>query len=313
MPKPKPVSKRALLLKVGLSIALFAAAAYVLVRNWHTVHSSLILARHASIPWLVLSLLLTLLTFCWMALSFGILALHKLRFGETLLVETSTAFVNRLLPSGLGSLGLNGVYLYKRKHTAAEATVIVSTNNLLGITVHLSLLTGVLLFYPHALHRFIDGRHWSIGWPAVLLAALIIGTVLALPVVRRRTADFVKSLLQSVRKFRWRQLALAALVGLCITTTFTTILWSTAHSLHIQLTLVQIFIVFSLGMLTSTATPTPGGLVGAEAGLFAGFVAYGVSSPTAGAVVLVFRLITYWLPLLPGALALLLARRLHLV
>jgi uncharacterized protein (TIRG00374 family) len=66
-------------------------------------------------------------------------------------------------------------------------------------------------------------------------------------------------------------------------------------------------------MLASTATPTPGGLVGAEAGLFAGFVAYGVSAPMAGAAVLLYRFVTYWLPLLPGVLALFLARRRRLV
>jgi len=48
----------------------------------------------------------------------------------------------RLLPSGIGSLGLNGVYLYKRKHTVAEATVVVSTNNLLGI-VSASVVTSL--------------------------------------------------------------------------------------------------------------------------------------------------------------------------
>jgi len=66
-------------------------------------------------------------------------------------------------------------------------------------------------------------------------------------------------------------------------------------------------------MLASTATPTPGGLVGAEAGLFAGFVAYGVASPTAGAAVLLYRLVTYCCRLFPGAVALLLARNSKLV
>ena len=63
------------------------------------------------------------------------------------------------------------------------------------------------------------------------------------------------------------------------------------------------------GMLAGTATPTPGGLVGAEAGLFTGFTAYGVSVLDAGAAVLLFRLVTYWLPLFPGLLALLAGRK----
>jgi uncharacterized protein (TIRG00374 family) len=98
-----------------------------------------------------------------------------------------------------------------------------------------------------------------------------------------------------------------------LTITYTAVLLMTARSVGINLSQLQIFVIFSLGMLFSTATPTPGGLVGAEAGLFAGFVAYGVSAPNATAAVILFRLVSYWLPLLPGAGALFVARQRKLV
>src|SRR5262249_51833535 len=130
---------------------------------------------------------------------------------------------------------------------------------------------------------------------------------------RHRLVSFVKNMLASVRKFRAHNLVAAICIAACITLVSTVILFTAARSLSVHLNLLQIFIVFSLAMLASTATPTPGGLVGAEAGLFAGFVAYGVSAPTAGAVVLLYRLITYWLPLIPGMFALLVARGRRLV
>jgi len=312
MSKTKQSSKRSLLIRVGLSVVLLAAAVWVLSSHWQTVTRSLQVAREASIPWLVLSLLLMAFTFCIAAAIYGVLALHRLRYWQTVLVEVSTAFVNRLLPSGLGGLGLHGVYLYKRKHTAAEATVVVSMNNLVGMAAHLLLLACVLVFYPAVLHQFLSRQHVLNG-RAVLVVAGVVAAILALPMVRQRVAKFVRNLLVSVRKLHLRKVLRALGLAALLTTTYTLILFSVSRSLGLQLGLLQVFVVFSLGMLTSTATPTPGGLVGAEAGLFAGFVIYDVPAAPAGAAVLLYRLVTYWIPLLPGVLALFVARRRKLV
>jgi len=317
MATQKPLAKHQTphraLLKIGISLVVLVAAAYVLATHWFTVQSSLQVARRASIPWLVLSLLLMAITFGIAAGIYGALTLHKLRYWQTVLVEVSTAFVNRLLPSGLGGLGLHGVYLYKRKHTAAEATAVVSVNNLLGMVAHLTLLAAVLLFGAGSWHQFAADWHLSIHWWYGLIAVGVATGVWTLPTVRHYLQAFLHNLLSSLRKISPLHLARAFCLALLLTVTYTFILFSTARSLGLHLGVVQVFIIFSIGMLTSTATPTPGGLVGAEAGLFAGFVAYGVPSATAGAAVLLYRLVTYWLPLVPGVLGLLQARHRKLV
>jgi len=296
-----------------LSVVLLAAAVYVLAQNWHTVQDSLQVAREASIPWLAVSLVLMACTFGIAAGVYGALALHPLRYRQTVLVEVATAFVNKLLPAGIGGLGLHGVYLYKRGHTVAEATVVVSMNNLLGMAAHLLILTGVIVAHPAVLRQLLDREHVSVNGWVIAAVILAVGVVLAVPVVRRRIVTFLHNLLQSIRKLRCMHMLRAVLLAMLLTATYTLILLVVARSVSVHLGLLQIFIVFSIGMLTATATPTPGGLVGAEAGLFAAFVAYGVYSPLAGAAVLLYRLVTYWLPLLPGCVALLVARRRRLV
>jgi undecaprenyl-diphosphatase len=52
--------------------------------------------------------------------------------------------------------------------------------------------------------------------------------------------------------------------------------------------------------LLAAAAPTPGGLGALEAALVAGFTGVGMESGVAVAVVLSYRLLTYWLPILPG-------------
>jgi len=313
MAKPKSLSRRSLLIRILASVVLLVAALYVLFRNWHMVRSSIDAAGDANLGWLALALMLMVVTFCTAAGVYGVLALHPLRYRQTVLVEIATAFVNKLLPAGIGGLGLHGVYLYGRKHTAAEATVVVSMNNLLGMTAHLLILAGMILVYPSVLGQLLRRQHVSLNSWVFVAVLLMVGVVFAVPVARRRIASFVSNLLQSTRKIRSVHVVRAMPLAMLLTVTYTLILFATARAVGVHLGALQVFVVFSIGMLTATASPTPGGLVGAEAGLFAGFVAYGVASAPAGAAVLLYRLITYWLPLIPGAVALIAARRSKLV
>jgi uncharacterized membrane protein YbhN (UPF0104 family) len=50
----------------------------------------------------------------------------------------------------------------------------------------------------------------------------------------------------------------------------------------------------------ASGTPTPGGIGGAEAALTAGLVASGQSAADSLAAALLFRAVTYWLPMVLG-------------
>jgi uncharacterized membrane protein YbhN (UPF0104 family) len=63
--------------------------------------------------------------------------------------------------------------------------------------------------------------------------------------------------------------------------------------------LVQAFFVGMLGNLL----PIPGGVGGVEGGMIGAFAAFGVDAGLAVVAVLVFRALTFWLPLLPGVIA----------
>jgi uncharacterized protein (TIRG00374 family) len=63
--------------------------------------------------------------------------------------------------------------------------------------------------------------------------------------------------------------------------------------------LVQAFFVGMLGNLL----PIPGGVGGVEGGMIGAFAAFGVDAGLAVVAVLVFRALTFWLPLVPGVIA----------
>lgn len=292
--------------------ALVTVVVWLITTNWNTVHTGIVVAEKANPALILLAVCAMALTWPIAAVIYRILALHPLKFGEITTIETATSFANRLLPAGTGGLGLHGLYLYKREHTVADATVVVSINNLIGILAHLSLLILVVIFYPSVVHEL---RFNGVGveWQWVFIIPLLFIVLLAIPLLRRKVTLFAHNLLSSFRKFHASTVFRAYLIAMVLTLTYVVALWCTARSVGVTLSFVELFIVFSAGMLAATATPTPGGLVGAEAGLFAGLVAYKISVTDAAAVVLLFRFVTYWLPIIPGFVALLVARRKNLV
>ena len=63
---------------------------------------------------------------------------------------------------------------------------------------------------------------------------------------------------------------------------------------------LAIALVNLVGSVVSSAAPTPGGIGAVEATLIAGLTSAGMASTTAVAAVILFRLATFWVPLLPG-------------
>ena len=61
--------------------------------------------------------------------------------------------------------------------------------------------------------------------------------------------------------------------------------------------------VFLVGSAIAQAAPTPGGLGAVEAALIAGLVAAGLDNTIAVPAVFLYRLFTFWVPILPGWLA----------
>jgi undecaprenyl-diphosphatase len=77
--------------------------------------------------------------------------------------------------------------------------------------------------------------------------------------------------------------------------------------------IAKIGAVYMAAAAIAAASPTPGGTGAIEAALAAGLTGIGISSGAAVAAVLVYRLATYWLPVVPGWLSLRLLQRMGYV
>ncbi len=256
-------------------------------------------------PWLLIGLLsLFLLTMSCAAASYYFLAIKPLRYRELIVIELAAAGVNRLVPSGVGSMGVHGVYLHHRGHNAAALAAVVGSNNILGITTHLLMLFVFSLMWPATLHKLALKIPANAGLIVVGLVAVMLIAYSLVPVrewLNRLFRDMGKHFALYRRKPHKLLLAICASAG--ITLVNVTIFALAAYAVGVRLDIITLFFVYSAGVLVGTATPTPGGLGGVEAGLIAGLMTFGVSSTTALAAALTFRLATFWWPLLIGTIA----------
>ncbi|RQW94596.1 flippase-like domain-containing protein, partial [Micromonospora globispora] len=126
----------------------------------------------------------------------------------------------------------------------------------------------------------------------------------------RQAVDALRSLPRSGRITR----LLAVSVALTLAYGAALYLALLAVGLPAELSLIApIVLVCVVGEGVSTAAPTPGGLGATEAALVSGLLLYGIPTETAVAGVLVYRLATFWLPVLPGYVALRMLVRRHAV
>ena len=72
------------------------------------------------------------------------------------------------------------------------------------------------------------------------------------------------------------------------------------EAFHSPLPILEVTAVYLGSAAIASAAPTPGGLGAMEAALVAGLTGLGAPSGPAIAGVLGYRLVTFWLPILPG-------------
>lgn len=79
-------------------------------------------------------------------------------------------------------------------------------------------------------------------------------------------------------------------------------LWAGFRAFGAMPDLAVLVIGYFVGQLAN-ALPIPGGVGGVEGGMIGSFIAFGINGSTAVLAVLAYRIISFWLPVLPGSIA----------
>jgi undecaprenyl-diphosphatase len=229
-----------------------------------------------------------------------------LALGPATLVQVASSFANRLTPASLGGIGLNVRYLQRSGLDRSSAVAAVAVNTAAGVLVH---VLGLLLAVALLGRTSTPTAHIPRGWPLLVgvVAVLAAGGLMLLwsPLGRRRLLDPTLRAGRELAGVLRRPDKAAQLLGgsAAITLSYALALACCLAAFDAHLPLAGIVAVYLAAAAVASISPTPGGLGAMEAALVAGLTAIGAAAGPAVAGVLAFRLLTFWLPILPGWLA----------
>jgi glycosyltransferase 2 family protein len=287
-------------------IVIIGLALYVIIPRLGDLTQSINNIADANLKYLTIAILLSVFSYFSAAAVYKFLSFLPLNYMKTLLISISTSFTNRLLPAGGGAIATNIRYLQKSGYNTTQASSITAMNNLVSLIGHLTILFIVAGLSKTSFSSIIEV---PVSRIVIIFAVLVLlSCVTAILVIEnlRRPAkriylsvksDFTKLLENSDRFF-------FSLFSAMLTTTFYALcLYVCALALGVEISILQAFFVFTIGITAASVTPTPGGIGGAEAGLVAGFVTIGLPAEVGLSIGLLYRLITFWLPIIPGFIA----------
>ncbi len=285
------------------------------VAVWVTQHRSVIGTGFGEVLaangyWLLAAVLSTLLG--WVAVSFARqgTVLERLPAKRLVVTQFAAGAANHLLPSGIGAGAVNIRFMAKCGLPPARYSAALALYFLAEGVSRVALLLMLLLAFPEALRleALLPDR---IGLPLIgavagLLAVAALATVLAVPRLREVTGRFTRTALTDIRSLHTRPSRVLALWGgsLAFPVLQASGLVAVALSMDLDAPIGHLVLAYMAATVVAAAVPSPGGLGSVDAALVIALVAVGASVGAATSTVLAYRVITVWLPLLPGALVL---------
>jgi undecaprenyl-diphosphatase len=214
-----------------------------------------------------------------------------------------------------GGLALTARFLQKRGIDTPTAVAAVGVDTIAGVVVHLTLTA--LFFVLAGSSGLQTFRLPSLTAIALIAAgvALVALTGVAVPwsrsLLTTRVLPATKRSLANIGEIARQPSKMIALFGgsLAITLGYILALEVAVSAFGAGPAFTSIALVYLVGSVISSIAPTPGGIGAVEATLIAGLTAAGMASATAIAAVILFRLATFWIPLLPGWGALVVLQR----
>jgi glycosyltransferase 2 family protein len=229
--------------------------------------------------------------------------------------QVASSFASKVAPAGLGGMALNMRFLQRQGVDSAVSTSAVGLNAGAGVVGHVVLI-GVFLFWARdsAFGDLTLPSPWAFvfgGVVVVLLAALAMIAPTSRKLVMRKLVPILLRATAGLKEVLTSPSKLGLLFGgsTLVTLSYVLAFYFACRAFGIDDRFVTIGAVYLVGSAIATAAPTPGGLGAAEAALIGGLIAVGVSDELAFPAVFLFRLATFWVPILPGWIAFTLLRR----
>lgn len=256
--------------------------------------------------WALLGLAVSALTYIGAAAALWACADGMVSFFSLSIMQIANTFAATTTPAGVGGLALSTRFLQKGGVSTIRATTAVALQQSVQVIVHVALLilfttlagasTDLSHFVPSATILYLIGG----------VALGLIGAFLFVPILRRWLATAVrpklKEVLNDLADVAREPKRLALIILGCAGTTLgaALALWASVEAFGGTTSFVTVTVVTMVGGTLASAAPTPGGVGAVEAALIGGLAAFGVPAAIGVPSVLLYRMLTCWLPVFVG-------------
>jgi uncharacterized protein (TIRG00374 family) len=256
--------------------------------------------------WALAGLLVSALTYVGAAAALWACASELVRYRHLLIMQVANTFAATTTPAGVGGLALSVRFLQKGGLGAVRATAAVALQQTVQVVTHIALL----IFFSVAAGREADLSHFVPKGTILYLIAGValgaIGTFMFIPKARRwlrnevrpQLTEVLASLAQLARSPGRFMLIVLGSAGTTLGAALA--LWASVEAFGGGTTFVTVTIVTMIGGTLASAAPTPGGVGAVEAALIGGLTAFGLPVGIAVPSVLLYRVLTCWLPVFCG-------------
>jgi glycosyltransferase 2 family protein len=298
-----PVRLERIRLRTLVTLVASVAAAYLLAGELARTSLASTL-RSADWSWGIVAVALSALTYVGATWSLTGYVTERLSFVRTLLAQLAGSFVTLVTPAAVGGAALNVRYLQRRNVPAPVAAATVGVSQVVAFVLHILLLVVFVAVTGTAQSHPFRPPTWIYF---VLIAIVAIGlAVLAFPAGRRllraRVAQPLGQVVPRLLQLAQQPRKLAQGIGgaLLLSASYILCLDVCVRALGGSAPLASVAVVYLTGSAIGSLVPTPGGLGAVEAALSAGLRATGLAGALAVGSVLLFRLLTFWLPVPVG-------------
>ena len=256
--------------------------------------------------WALLGLTVSALTYVGAAAALWASTDGTVSFWKLSIAQVANTFAATTTPAGVGGLALSTRFLQKNGLSTMRATAAVALQQTMQVIVHVLLL----IFFSTVAGASADLSHF-VPKAAVLyliagVALGIVGTFLFVPKLRKWLATDVRPRLKEVTgdlvdlAREPRRLGLIVLGCAGTTLGAALALWASVEAFGGGATFVTCTVVTMVGGTLASAAPTPGGVGAVEAALIGGLAAFGVPGAITVPSVLLYRVLTCWIPVFVG-------------
>jgi uncharacterized protein (TIRG00374 family) len=268
------------------------------------------LVANAQWGWVAAAVLFSALSYVAAAMALLGFVPERVPLPRTVAAQVAGSFVKIVAPAAVGGVALNTRFLQRAGVRPGLAVASVGASQLFGLGCHiLMLLSFGYLTGTEKTPSLSPSRTVIAG---LLTVAVLVLVVTSVPFLRKFVATRVRSLFAGVVPrmldvLQRPQKLISGIGGtLLLTASFVMCLDASIRAFgggSTSLSIASVAVVFLAGNALGSAAPTPGGVGAVEATLTVGLIAVGLPKEVAAPAVLLFRLLTLWLPVLPGWLA----------